>query len=116
MAALSIITGGGKWLKISIAADPPYQRLLLTAEKKFWRWVSFGEPPDQAQETSKRRLWSGATEETRPFPLIYAGPPKNDSRMTCIEMMPTPVDQPPCDRFRHGRLAPSFGRSLRAGS
>jgi hypothetical protein len=45
MAALSIITGGGKWVEISIAADPLYQHLLLTAEKKFWRWVSFGELP-----------------------------------------------------------------------
>jgi predicted phage-related endonuclease len=45
MAALSVITGGGKWAEISIAADPLYQHLLLTAEKKFWRSVSFGEPP-----------------------------------------------------------------------
>jgi putative phage-type endonuclease len=45
MAALSIITGGGKWVEISIAADPIYQHLLLTAEKKFWRCVEFGEPP-----------------------------------------------------------------------
>jgi hypothetical protein len=45
MAALSIITGGGKWVEISIAADPLYQHLLLTAKKKFWRCVSFGEPP-----------------------------------------------------------------------
>jgi hypothetical protein len=44
-AALSIITGGGKWVEISIAADPLYQHLLLTAEKKFWRCVEFGEPP-----------------------------------------------------------------------
>jgi hypothetical protein len=45
MAALSIITGGGKWVEISIAADPLYQHLLLTAEKKFWRCVSFGDTP-----------------------------------------------------------------------
>jgi hypothetical protein len=38
-------TGGGKWVEISIAADPLYQHLLLTAEKKFWRCVSFGDPP-----------------------------------------------------------------------
>jgi predicted phage-related endonuclease len=43
--ALSIITGGGKWLEVAIAADPLYQHLLLTAEKKFWRCVQFGEPP-----------------------------------------------------------------------
>jgi predicted phage-related endonuclease len=35
MASLSIITGGGKWVEISIAADQLYQHLLLTAEKKF---------------------------------------------------------------------------------
>ncbi|MGB6287763.1 MAG: YqaJ viral recombinase family protein [Xanthobacteraceae bacterium] len=44
-AVLSVITGGGKWVEISIAADPLYQHLLLTAEKKFWRCVSFGDPP-----------------------------------------------------------------------
>jgi predicted phage-related endonuclease len=44
-AALSIITGGGKWVEIAIAADPLYQHLLLTAEKKFWRCVQFGDTP-----------------------------------------------------------------------
>ena len=44
-AALSIITGGGKWVEISVAADPLYQHLLLTAEKKFWRCVQFGDTP-----------------------------------------------------------------------
>src|SRR5450756_2219766 len=38
-AVLSIITGGGKWVEISIPADCLYQHLLLTAEKKFWRCV-----------------------------------------------------------------------------
>src|SRR4030088_2496499 len=44
-AVLSIVTGGGKWVEISIHADPLYQHLLLTAEKKFWRCVENGEPP-----------------------------------------------------------------------
>ena len=44
-AALSIITGGGKWVEITIPADSLYQHLLLTAEKKFWRCVESGEPP-----------------------------------------------------------------------
>jgi predicted phage-related endonuclease len=44
-AALSIITGGGKWAEITIHADPLYQHLLLTAEKKFWRCVMSGEEP-----------------------------------------------------------------------
>ena len=44
-AVLSIITGGGKWVEITIPADPLYQHLLLTAEKKFWRCVETGETP-----------------------------------------------------------------------
>jgi putative phage-type endonuclease len=44
-AVLSIITGGGKWVEVKITADPLYQHLLLTAEKKFWRCVESGEPP-----------------------------------------------------------------------
>ena len=44
-AVLSVITGGGKWIEITIYADPLYQHLLLTAEKKFWRCVQSGEPP-----------------------------------------------------------------------
>src|SRR5271167_1251310 len=44
-AVLSIITGGGKWVEISISADPLYQHLLMTAERKFWRCVENGEPP-----------------------------------------------------------------------
>jgi hypothetical protein len=44
-AVLSIITGGGKWVEISVPSDSLYQHLLLTAEKKFWRCVQSGEPP-----------------------------------------------------------------------
>jgi predicted phage-related endonuclease len=44
-AVLSIITGGGKWVEIQVHADPLYQHLLLTAEKKFWRCVQTGESP-----------------------------------------------------------------------
>src|ERR1700757_2935364 len=44
-AVLSIITGGGKWVEITIPADALYQHLLLTVEKKFWRCVETGETP-----------------------------------------------------------------------
>lgn len=44
-AVLSIITGGGKWVELTINADPLYQHLLLTAEKKFWRCVQEGRSP-----------------------------------------------------------------------
>jgi predicted phage-related endonuclease len=44
-AVLSIITGGGKWVEMTLHADPLYQHLLLTAEKKFWRCVQSGETP-----------------------------------------------------------------------
>ncbi len=44
-AVLSVITGGGKWVEIKTHADPLYQHLIITAEKKFWRCVENGEPP-----------------------------------------------------------------------
>jgi predicted phage-related endonuclease len=43
-AVLSVITGGGKWLEITAHADPLYQHLIVTAERKFWRCVESGEP------------------------------------------------------------------------
>jgi len=44
-AVLSVITGGGKWVEIATHADPLYQHLIVTAERKFWRCVENGEPP-----------------------------------------------------------------------
>jgi predicted phage-related endonuclease len=44
-AVLSVITGGGKWVEITTQADPLYQHLIVTAERKFWRCVESGEPP-----------------------------------------------------------------------
>jgi predicted phage-related endonuclease len=44
-AVLSIITGGGKWLQITVPFDPIYLTVLVSAEKKFWRCVQSGEPP-----------------------------------------------------------------------
>jgi len=44
-AVLSVITGGGKWVEITAHADPLYQHLIVTAERKFWRCVENGESP-----------------------------------------------------------------------
>src|SRR4051794_27033855 len=44
-SVLSIITGGGKWVEITIPMDPLYLSVLVTAEKKFWRCVQAGETP-----------------------------------------------------------------------
>jgi predicted phage-related endonuclease len=44
-AALSIITGGGKWIEMTIPADALYQHFLVTAERRFWRCVQTGEMP-----------------------------------------------------------------------
>jgi predicted phage-related endonuclease len=44
-SVLSIINGGGKWIELSIEADPIYQTILIAAEKAFWRAVKTGEMP-----------------------------------------------------------------------
>ncbi|MFY9836087.1 MAG: YqaJ viral recombinase family protein [Xanthobacteraceae bacterium] len=56
-AVLSVITGGGKWVEIVAHADPLYQHLIVTAERKFWRGVESGEKPQLfAVEPPKPRL------------------------------------------------------------
>jgi predicted phage-related endonuclease len=56
-AVLSVITGGGKWVEITTHADPLYQHLLVTAERKFWRCVESGEQPQLfGVEPPKARL------------------------------------------------------------
>ena len=44
-SVLSIITGGGKWVEVTIPMDPLYLSILVSAEKKFWRCVHSGEVP-----------------------------------------------------------------------
>jgi hypothetical protein len=43
VAVLSVITGGGKWVEITIHADPLYQHLIVTTERKFWRCAARAE-------------------------------------------------------------------------
>jgi hypothetical protein len=44
-SVLSIITGGGKWIELSIEVDPIYQTILIADEKAFWRSVKTYEAP-----------------------------------------------------------------------
>jgi hypothetical protein len=44
-SVLSIINGGGKWIELSVEADPIYQTILIAAEKAFWQAVKTDEPP-----------------------------------------------------------------------
>jgi len=53
-AVLSIITGGGKWVEITIPMDPLYLSVLVSVEKKFWRCVLSGEPPHLINAESPR--------------------------------------------------------------
>jgi predicted phage-related endonuclease len=53
-AALSVITGGGKWVEITIPMDPLYLSVLVSAEKKFWRCVQCGEVPHLINAESPR--------------------------------------------------------------
>jgi predicted phage-related endonuclease len=53
-SVLSIITGGGKWVEITIPMDPLYLSVLVSAEKKFWRCVQSGETPNLINAESPR--------------------------------------------------------------
>jgi predicted phage-related endonuclease len=59
-AVLSVITGGGKWVEILTHADPLYQHLIVTTERKFWRCAETGERPQLFWvEPPKPRLEAG---------------------------------------------------------
>jgi hypothetical protein len=53
-SVLSIITGGGKWVEITIPVDPLYLTVLVPAEKKFWRCVS--KPPISSTPSRRGRV------------------------------------------------------------
>ena len=57
-AVLSVITGGGKWVEITTHADPLYQHLIVTAERKFWRlrreWRASSSVRSRAAATADR--------------------------------------------------------------
>src|SRR5215471_18824011 len=56
-AVLSIITGVGKWVEITVPMDPLYLSILVAAEKKFWRCVQSGEVPHLIMaETPRPRI------------------------------------------------------------
>jgi len=62
---LSIINGGGKWIELSIEADPIYQTILIAAEKAFWRAVKTGENPSAVRlRTSEAAHRSGSRGST----------------------------------------------------
>ena len=55
LAALSIITGGGKWVEIKVSADSLYQHLLLTAEKNFGAALRMASPLDYLDSSRPAR-------------------------------------------------------------
>jgi len=69
-AVLSVITGGGKWVEITTHADPLYQHLIVTAERKFWRCVESGESPRLFGVDRDIRLELRALQRTRKIPAV----------------------------------------------
>jgi predicted phage-related endonuclease len=63
-SVLSIINGGGKWIELSIEADPIYQTILIAAEKAFFGGLSKPATPrlcltaSRQNPGSKRSAWS----------------------------------------------------------
>jgi hypothetical protein len=101
-AVLSIITGGGKWVEIKVHADPLYQHLIVTAERKFWRCVENGEtpslfgvaPPKPRIEACGSSTWAPRTPgrsllRSSPAPATHTwstNGPRPNSRASCLTM------------------------------
>jgi predicted phage-related endonuclease len=80
LSVLSIITGGGKWVEMTIPVDPLYLSVLVSAEKKFWRCVQSGETPHLVN--AERRCFAGPVRLTS-----STSGPKASSR-PCFRRMP----------------------------
>jgi hypothetical protein len=111
-AVLSVITGGGKWVEITTHADPLYQHLIVTAERKFWRSVESGEPPSLfGVEPPKPRL-----QAVRMVNMSDMKP--HGGKMRALIRPPPPVDcgwRPiPCRQLRIGET--SIDRPLKPAS
>jgi predicted phage-related endonuclease len=116
-AVLSIITGGGKWVEIKISADPLYQHLLLTAEKKFWHCVESGEPPSlfgveppparieavRIVDMSSSNAWADSS------PASSGGPERPTSSMR----MPRRSSRASCRKTPRRRLVMGLGLNAR---
>jgi predicted phage-related endonuclease len=86
-AVLSVITGGGKWVEIVTHADPLYQHLIVTAERKFWRCVQsgetprlFGVEPPKARIEAVRIVDMSASNSWAEFAGLFRG-----TRKACLE-------------------------------
>jgi hypothetical protein len=109
-AVLSIINGGGEWAEIRISADPLYQHLLLTAERKFWRCVESGDPPSlfgvepprarieamRIVDMSSSNVWAALPSDMAPLISFAAG--AFVCAMTPPWVMPS---RPSCSCARH---------------
>ena len=82
---LSVITGGGKWVEIEVPADPLYQHLIVTAERKFWRCVESGEPPTLffGVEPPKPRIRRVFVLTQNGYVLRLGGVRRRDSGRSC---------------------------------
>ena len=60
-AVLSVITGGAKWVEITTHADPLYQHLIVTAERKFWRCVESGDCSGSSRQNHASRPCASST-------------------------------------------------------
>ena len=112
---LSVITGGGKWVEIKTHADPLYQHLIVTAERKFWRCVESGEPPRLfGVEPPKPRIEAvrivdmSTSNAWAEFAGIFVR-----TRDAHLEHEPRPNSRAWCRRMRSKRSAMAFGPDAR---
>jgi len=112
-AALSVVTADGRWFEANVDADPLYQHLLLTAEKRFLRCLESGEPPSlflletpaseaaplTVADMSASRDWAQAARQFRATARAHAEREHARSRLAQL----LPPDAFRVESSRHGR-------------
>src|SRR5437660_764349 len=90
-SVLSIITGGGKWVEITIPMDPLYLTVLVSAEKKFWRCVQSGEVPHPIHAKPQRRESLSAAFGTHHYRAVSTSYARRSVNMRLQRYRPRPL-------------------------
>ena len=120
-SVLSIITGGGTWIELSIEADPIYQTILIAAEKAFWRAVKTGETPALFDcEPPKPRIEAvrvvdmNASNSWAEFAALFCDDPKGPRRPRARQERAQGADAGGC-QGGHGPRHPGQTLKIRRG-
>jgi hypothetical protein len=104
-SVLSIINGGGKWIEITIEADPIYQTILIAAEKGFRHRQGAGLGGNTNTQSESNGLSLARTSSSIPAGALHMKTrstllPRGASQFVSFNDLPAPDDALVCGQHK----------------